>query len=82
MKNLNKIIFNFRENDASALINYAEALKLYQELDNKKGEGIIYNNIGNIHMKHHRFRESIGSYVRAIESNKFIKINNESFFKK
>ena len=72
MKNLNKIIFNFRENDASALINYAEALKLYQELDNKKGEGIIYNNIGNIHMKHNRFRESIGSYVRAIESNKLI----------
>ena len=38
-------------NDAQALINYANALNLYLELNQKEGVGITYNNIGNNFMK-------------------------------
>jgi len=36
----------FSGNDAQALINYTNALKLYLELNQKEGIGITYNNIG------------------------------------
>ena len=36
----------FSGNDAQALINYSNALKLYLELNQKEGIGITYNNIG------------------------------------
>lgn len=36
----------FSGNDAQALINYSNALKLYTELKKKDGIGMAYNNIG------------------------------------
>ena len=56
-------------NDAQSLMNYAQALKIYQELDNKKGQGIIHNNIGNLHMKNNRIEEALQEYNQAVSSN-------------
>lgn len=39
----------FSGNDAQALINYSNALKLYLELNQKEGIGMAYNNIGIFH---------------------------------
>ena len=74
MKHLNSnkndlvVIYLIRNNDANALIHYAEALKFYEDLSNKKGAGIIYNNMGSIHLKCGRYSESITCYKKAIES--------------
>lgn len=55
-------------NDAQALINYANALNLYLELNHKEGVGITYNNIGNIHFKNERFEEAISCYRLAVQT--------------
>lgn len=61
-----------RENDSIALINYAEALKLYRDMDNKKAMGTILFNMGSIHLKNKRFQEAIISYKDSIESIGFL----------
>ena len=57
----------FSGNDAQALINYSNALKLYEEINNKDGVGMTYNNIGNIHLKNKRYEEAIIYYKKAVE---------------
>lgn len=74
----------FCGNDAQALMNYSNALKLYEEINNNDGIGMIYNNIGNIHLKNKRFEEAIFYYRKAVhmienDLNAFYKDN--SFFR-
>ena len=74
----------FSGNDAQALINYSNALQLYEEINNKDGIGMTYNNIGNIHLKNKRFEDAIDYYKKAVEIiesdlNAFYKDN--SFFR-
>lgn len=57
----------FSGNDAQALINYSNALKLYEEINNTEGIGMTYNNIGNIHLKNKRYEEAINYYRKAVE---------------
>ena len=55
-----------RENDSIALINYAEALKLYRDMGNTRALGSILFNIGSIHLKNKRFKEAVVSYEESI----------------
>ena len=55
-------------NDAQALMNYAQSLKIFEELKNKRGQGIIHNNLGNLHMKNERIDEALDAYFKAVES--------------
>ena len=55
-------------NDALALMNYAQSLKIFEELKNKRGQGIIHNNLGNLHMKNDRIDEALDEYFKAVES--------------
>ena len=55
-----------RENDSIALINYAEALKLYRDMGNNRAMGSILFNIGSIHVKNKRFSDAIISYQDSI----------------
>lgn len=74
----------FSGNDAQALINYSNALKLYEEINNQDGIGMTYNNIGNIHLKNKRYDEAVEFYRKAVnviehDLNAFYKDN--SFFR-
>lgn len=59
----------YRGNDAEALIRYAQALKLFSDLNNLKAMASIYNNIGNIHLLGQRYEEAIENYKQSVESN-------------
>jgi len=68
----------FSGNDAQALINYSNALKLYEEINNKDGIGMTYNNIGNIHLKNKRYEEAIEYYRKAVQ---VIELDLNAFYK-
>lgn len=73
----------FSGNDAQALINYSNALKLYEEINNQDGIGMTYNNIGNIHLKNKRYDEAVEFYRKAVnviehDLNAFYKDNSFS----
>ena len=65
-------------NDTLALLNYAQAKVLYQELGNtiiwifhneignNKGVGICESNIGTIHLKNSHYGEAISAYIAAV----------------
>jgi tetratricopeptide (TPR) repeat protein len=57
----------FSTNDAQALMNYSQALKIYEEIGNKRGQGIIHNNIGNLHLRNDRLDEAVMAYSKAEE---------------
>ncbi|MHA1991604.1 MAG: tetratricopeptide repeat protein [Candidatus Hodarchaeales archaeon] len=50
-----------------ALSNYLDALVLFRSLNNKKGIGICYNNIGNIHRIRGDLKDANDAYLEAIE---------------
>lgn len=57
-----------RGNDAEALIRYAQALRLFSDLNNRKAMASIYNNIGNIHLLGERYEEAIENYKISVQS--------------
>jgi len=57
-------------NDAEALMSYSKSLKIYREMNNIRGMGIVYNNIANVHFQSGRFDEAIECYKEAIEMAK------------
>lgn len=61
-----------RGNDAEALIRYAQALRLFSDLNNRKAMASIYNNIGNIHLLGERYEEAIENYKLSVQSKKII----------
>lgn len=69
------LYYKIRENDSIALINYAEALKLYRDMGNDRAMGSILFNIGSIHVKNKRFADAIISYQDSIAC-----ILNNGFF--
>jgi tetratricopeptide (TPR) repeat protein len=50
-----------------ALVNYLDALVLFESINNKKGIGICYNNIGNIHRVRGDLNDANDAYLKAIE---------------
>ena len=68
-----KIVLRFGEesfftgNDAEALMNFSQALKLFEEFQNMTGMGICWNNIGNIHLKAARYEEAVKCYTFALD---------------
>jgi tetratricopeptide (TPR) repeat protein len=66
-----------RGNDAEALIRYAQALKLFSDLNNRKAMASIYNNIGNIHLLGERYEEAIENYKQSVQSIGFLNLKFE-----
>ena len=68
-----KIVLRFGEesfftgNEAEALMNFSQALKLFEEFENMTGMGICWNNIGNIHLKAGRYEEAVSCYTSALK---------------
>jgi len=68
-----KIVLRFGEesfftgNEAEALMNFSQALKLFEEFENLTGMGICWNNIGNIHLKAGRYEEAVNCYSAALQ---------------
>ncbi|KAL4512172.1 hypothetical protein ABPG72_005174 [Tetrahymena utriculariae] len=52
---------------AETLIKYSNAFLMFEKLDNRKGMGIVLNNMGNINMKLGRIEEAISSYKQAFQ---------------
>lgn len=59
-------------NPAVALLHYAKILSIYQQIGNKKGQGVIHNNIGNIHLRSDRIDEALKGYEQAVQCNAII----------
>lgn len=51
--------------NAETLIKYSNAYLMFETLGNRKGMGIVLNNMGNINMKLGRVEEAINSYKEA-----------------
>lgn len=54
------------QNSALALMHYAKILSIYNKLGNKRGAGIVHNNLGNIHLKSDRLDEALIEYRNAV----------------
>jgi tetratricopeptide (TPR) repeat protein len=50
-----------------AMDNYNAALELFTSLNNQKGIGICYNNLGNIHRARNNMKDANTSYRKAID---------------
>lgn len=57
----------FSGNKEKAMANYMGALAMFSQFENKKGMGICYNNIGNIHRARGEWAEAEKLYSKAIE---------------
>lgn len=53
--------------DAETLIKYSNSYLLFRLMKNRKGMGIVLNNMGNIHSKLNRIDEAISSYKQSLE---------------
>lgn len=57
----------FIGNKEKAMVNYMGALAMFTQFENKKGMGICYNNIGNIHRARGEWEKAEELYSKAIE---------------
>lgn len=55
----------YKDLSAESLIKYSNAYLMFESLGNRKGMGIVLNNMGNINMKLGRIEEAINSYKEA-----------------
>lgn len=57
----------YKCNDSESLIRYSNALQFFTQRDMMPYCGIVYNNIGNIHMMNERYIEGIMAYRKSVE---------------
>lgn len=55
---------NFKQ-DAQAIMNYSQALSLYENFGNKKAMEMCYTELGNIHLRNEQFLEAATSYYNS-----------------
>lgn len=82
-----KIVLRFREKvyfseESRAIMNYAQALALFNEFKNTKGAGICYNNLGIIHFKNKRYFQAVECYAKALESAEILNQSNDLLIKR
>jgi len=51
--------FYYQDLSEETLIKYSQAYNLFEKQGNRKGVGIVLNNIGNIHMKQERIENAM-----------------------
>lgn len=54
-------------NDQKAISHLERALRIHQSLDQKLGEALIQNNIGNIHIRNKDYDLAIKAYLKALK---------------
>lgn len=57
----------YKGNKEKAMTNYMSALAMFSQFENKKGMGICYNNIANVHRANRQFEKAEENYNNAIE---------------
>ncbi|CAG9333893.1 unnamed protein product [Blepharisma stoltei] len=82
-----KVVLRFREKvyfseESRAVMNYAQALALFNEFRNIKGAGICYNNLGTIHFKNKRYYQAAECFAKALECAEMLNQSNELIIKR
>ncbi|KRX08864.1 hypothetical protein PPERSA_08968 [Pseudocohnilembus persalinus] len=56
----------FQGTDAEQLVKYSVALQFFKQTNNTQAQGICYNNMGAIHLKHNKINEAVDNFRKSV----------------